>query len=257
MKVLLTTAGILLMTANSLGIDLPPKAESKSLSVCAELVPELKLTGTEKKKDVLNALFTDELSDCLRFENYAALDAGVANGTLVGIPNEDPVGFRLRLSGKFPIAQLETNLELKTKLFRLRPAAAGLLYLVSAEFKSAVQKKYGKKWEQVYRPLEPTSLGRTWEYQCLLMGINPNADVFAQNVPPTHVFGLAFDIGRVSLSPALDKILLSVLTRLEANGLLIFIREGKAQAAYHVIAAPASWAELEQYYNQTIQDLGN
>lgn len=189
------------------------------------------------KKEWLSLIF-DQLPQELFLKTYADIDAAYENNWLVDIPDDvASTNIKLRMSGPYRIGQVERNPKLRKKLFRLAKPAAGLLYLLADRLRE----------EEVTLP--STSLVRPWvEGQLRLMKINVNADTRKQKVPPTHVYGLAFDIAYGELDAKTFKALLGYVKNLEAQGKAAYFFENGRQAALHIIALPAGWSEFEAEY---------
>jgi hypothetical protein len=192
----------------------------------------------------LDEAFPARVREELWLADYDAIDQATRRGWLVEVPH-DPAGLGVipRRTGRSPVGQLERDPALRQRLFRLARPAAGLLYQI-VEY---LRLREGRD----FKPLELTSLVRPWTYQRRLMRSNANANTIRAGVPPTHVFGLAFDIPRMEMPRQRQQLLESYLRELEAAGKVIYFKEGK-QATYHVVALPAGWRELERDYEQTL-----
>ena len=192
----------------------------------------------ESKKEHLARIFTKEVVESLWMEDYSDLDAACERGWLVDVP-DDPqgLGVSIRKTGNSPVGEKERDAARRVKLYRLAKPCAGLLYRIAAHLRDAEGPSF--------QPLQVTSLVRPWTYQKKLMASNVNANTIKAGVPPTHVFGLAFDIPRGDMPMARQRRLQSYLDTLAADGTIVYFKEGKAQATYHVIAMPAAHAELE------------
>jgi hypothetical protein len=136
------------------------------------------------------------------------------------------------------------TVEVNSTFYRLAKPAAGLLYRIA---------NYLRETEgSAFMPLPVTSLVRPWSYQKRLMMSNANANTIRAGVPPTHVFGLAFDIPRAQMANDRERRLQKYLDTLADDGTIVYFKEGKAQATYHVIAMPAAHDELEaDFYEMT------
>ncbi|MFN2375021.1 MAG: DUF5715 family protein [Candidatus Binatia bacterium] len=199
----------------------------------------------ESKKDHLARIFTKDLVDRLWMEDYDDLDAACERGWLVDVP-DDPVGLgvSIRKTGNSPVGEKERDLTRRSKLYRLAKPCAGLLYRIAAHLREAEGPGF--------TPLQVNSLVRPWTYQKKLMASNVNANTIRAGVPPTHVFGLAFDIPRRDMSADRQRRLQRYLDTLAADGTIVYFKEGKAQSTYHVIAMPAAHDELEaDFYELT------
>ena len=192
----------------------------------------------ESKKDHLARIFTRPVVEELWIEDYGDIDAACERGWLVDVP-DDPVGLgvSIRKSGNSPVGEKEKDPVKRSKLYRLAKPAAGLLYRIA----STLRQIEGSS----FTPLQVTSLVRPWTYQKRLMASNANANTIKAGVPPTHVFGLAFDIPRGDMPIARERRLQRYLDELAEDGKIVYFKEGKAQATYHVIAMPAAHEEFE------------
>lgn len=193
---------------------------------------------SESKKDHLARIFTRDVVDRLWMEDYDDLDAACERGWLVDVPDDpDGLGISIRKTGSSPVGEKENNPERRVKLYRLAKPGAGLLYRIAAHLRDVEG--------PAFQPLPVTSLVRPWIYQKRLMASNVNANTIRAGVPPTHVFGLAFDIPRARMSADRQRRLQRYLETLAADGTVVYFKEGRAQATYHVIAMPAAHDELE------------
>lgn len=200
---------------------------------------------TESKKEHLARIFTREVVERLWMEDYDDLDAACERGWLVDVP-DDPqgLGISLRKTGNSPVGEKEKDLTRRVKLYRLAKPCAGLLYRIAAHLREVEGASF--------TPLQVTSLVRPWTYQKRLMASNANANTIKAGVPPTHVFGLAFDIPRAEMPADRQRRLQRYLDTLAADGTIVYFKEGKAQSTYHVIAMPAAHEELEaDFYELT------
>ncbi|MGE5298384.1 MAG: hypothetical protein ACM3KM_04435 [Acidobacteriaceae bacterium] len=222
-----------------------PVLQSKPLPVrLAQITPAIEkpYNWLATKRAKLWLAFPDDLAKSLRFETYEDLDQAFARGEAVEVFNfPEILGVRLRTTGKSPIGEFEPKPSNKQKLLRLRPEAAGLLYLLAEKVAARVT---------AFQPFPMTSLVRPGVYNKKVVKRNANADLSKSGLPPTHIFGLAFDIGRKELGSLEDAAIESVLREMEALGKVIYFKEGKCQAAYHVIALPNSSQEFRQSYQR-------
>jgi hypothetical protein len=188
----------------------------------------------ESKKEHLARIFTKDLVDKLWMEDYDDLDRACERGWLVDVPDDpEGLGISIRKSGNSPVGEKEKDLGRRAKLYRLAKPCAGLLYRIASHLREVEC--------AAFTPLQVTSLVRPWTYQKKLMASNANANTIRAGVPPTHVFGLAFDIPRAQMPADRERRLQRYLDTLAA----VYFKEGKAQATYHVIAMPAAHEELE------------
>jgi hypothetical protein len=201
--------------------------------------------AAETKKEQLARIFTPDLVERLWMEDYDALDKACARGWLVDVPDDpEGLGISIRKEGNSPVGEKEHDLDRRAKLYRLAKPAAGLLYRIAAHLREAEGRGF--------TPLQVTSLVRPWSYQKKLMASNANANTIRAGVPPTHVFGLAFDIPRADMPAERERRLQRYLDTLADDGTVVYFKEGKAQATYHVIAMPAAQDELEaDFYELT------
>jgi len=192
----------------------------------------------ESKKDHLARIFTKDVVERLWMEDYDDLDAACERGWLVDVPDDpEGLGISIRKVGNSPVGEKERDLERRSKLYRLAKPCAGLLYRIAAHLRETEG--------AAFTPLQVTSLVRPWTYQKKLMASNANANTIKAGVPPTHVFGLAFDIPRADMPAERERRLQRYLDTLADDGTIVYFKEGRAQATYHVIAMPAAHDELE------------
>jgi hypothetical protein len=220
----------------NLDADLPPLEDQSHFVCCHELKPAVEPDPIRilTKRELVNAIFDAELIERLWLADYQALESAFENGELVDLPNDpEKYGFVIRTWGQHAIAQKEDKPELKPLLMRLRPAAVELLISVALEYKEQALAN-GLVW----KPLEITSLARSWTYQVRLCKTNKNACTVLQKIHPTHVFGLGLDFGRANLPGPNDRLLRSILIRREAQKQLVHFVEGATQAAYHLFPRP-------------------
>lgn len=201
--------------------------------------------AAESKKEHLARIFTRDLVERLWMEDYADLDSACERGWLVDVPDDpEGLGVSIRKSGNSPVGEKERDATRRAKLCRLAKPCAGLLYRIAAHLREAEGPGF--------TPLQVTSLVRPWTYQKKLMASNANANTIKAGVPPTHVFGLAFDIPRANMPAERQRRLERYLNILAADGTIVYFKEGKAQSTYHVIAMPAAHDELEaDFYELT------
>jgi len=199
----------------------------------------------ETKKDQLARVFTQSLVDQLWMNDYPDLDAACERGWLVDVPDDpEGLGVHIRKSGNCPVGEKEHDIERRAKLYRLAKPAAGLLYRIAAHLRETEGAGFS--------PLQVSSLVRPWTYQKKLMASNVNANTIKAGVPPTHVFGLAFDIPRGDMPAARGRALQGYLDSLADAGKIVYFKEGRAQATFHIIAMPAAHEELEaDFYELT------
>lgn len=211
---------------------------SRSTSAGSLSLDSARPRETESKKEHLARIFTKDVVDKLWMEDYSDLDEACERGWLVDVP-DDPVGLgiSIRKTGSSPVGEKERDAVKRAKLYRLAKPSAGLLYRIAAHLRQAEG--------AAFAPLPVTSLVRPWTYQKKLMASNVNANTIKAGVPPTHVFGLAFDIPRAQMPAERQRRLQRYLDALAADGTIVYFKEGRAQATYHVIAMPAAHDELE------------
>lgn len=221
-----------------------PLASRGSLS--REFSPDVgRPRDNETKKDHLARVFTPTMVERLWMNDYADLDAACERGWLVDVPDDpDGLGIHIRKSGNSPVGEKERDAERRAKLYRLAKPAAGLLYRVAAHLRESEG--------AAFSPVHVSSLVRPWSYQKKLMASNANANTIKAGVPPTHVFGLAFDLPRGDMSAARHRTLQRYLDSLADAGKIVYFKEGRAQATFHIIAMPAAHEELEaDFYELT------
>jgi hypothetical protein len=229
----------------------PAAAGGEQMLASRQTTPEalsLESTGPredETKKEQLARIFTPEVVQRLWMEDYDDLDKACARGWLVDVP-DDPagLGISIRKEGNSPVGEKEHDLSRRAKMYRLSKPGAGLLYRIA----NFLRESEGGAFE----PLPVSSMVRPWTYQKKLMLSNANANTIRAGVPPTHVFGLAFDIPRRDMTAERQRRLERYLETLTQAGTIVYFKEGKAQSTFHVIALPAAQDELEaDYYELT------
>lgn len=100
------------------------------------------------------------------------------------------------------------------------------------ELAKAYHQKFG-------RPLRVTSLTRSMDYQIGLNKINPNSfNVRGPGSLPPHTSGCAFDLARKHMTADEQNFLQEKLTEMEKRGVLDALREGGANACFHVFIYP-------------------
>jgi hypothetical protein len=215
--------------------------------------------GPQDTRDWVNAYFPPHVMEALWHEDYEDLDWSYQTGWLIDIPKpEDPLadalGIRLQTDGDFPIAEAEKDPNLKVKLFRLAKPAAGLLFSIADHVREEEEKQreLARLAPRKSLPISITSLVRTAKYQERLIPGNSNADTKSQGVPATHITGLAADITRANMSANRDLIINRYLMRLSELGLIIYFKEGKTQATYHVIALLQAREFFEAQYDRLL-----
>ena len=170
--------------------------------------------------------------DLLAFDNFHQIEAGLANGGLVPLPN-DPERFNVhvRLDGTSPIG--EKDMARQASYVSARPATVGCLLDVASRVKSG--------------PIEVTSLVRHLGYQHQLMVTNANAtpDV------PTHALGMAFDIAMVNTPLKTVREISDVLQRMSAAGDILVIAE-RHQLVFHVVPQPSRLGWYTEVYSHLI-----
>ncbi len=219
--------------------------------ISPQLAPAAAAAKEPTKKEQLWQIFDEETRKLFWLETFASLKTASGRGELVEIADDPAVTcIKLRKIGKWPIAEKEKDVKRKPMYWQLRKPAAGLLYQIAAYMCDA------DAVEEVARiPLDITSLVRSWEYQKRLMKTNSTANVGKQGVPPTHVLGLAFDIAWGKMTAERFSRLQQYLEILQEQKKIIYFREQKTQAAFHVIALPAAHEEFQAYYDTVTASL--
>lgn len=222
-------------------IGLLASRQTNSPAFAREIRPQAK----ETKKEQLARIFTPAVVDQLWMNDYADLDSACERGWLVDVPDDpEGLGVHIRKSGNSPVGEKERDMERRAKLYRLAKPAAGLLYRIAEHLRQSEGSSFS--------PLQVSSLVRPWTYQKKLMASNANANTIRAGVPPTHVFGLAFDLPRGDMSAARERALQRYLDGLADAGKVVYFKEGKAQATFHIIAMPAAGQEFEaDFYELT------
>lgn len=97
-------------------------------------------------------------------------------------------------------------------------------------------KAYNQKFN---RPLRVTSLTRSMDYQISLNATNPNSfKVRGAGSLPPHTSGCAFDLSRKHLTAEEQNFVMAKLAEMENRGVLDALREGGANACFHVFIYP-------------------
>lgn len=119
--------------------------------------------------------------------------------------------------------------QIRIRLLRMfHPRAKPIL----EELAKAYQAKFG-------RPLRVTSLTRSMDYQIGLNKINPNSfNVKGPGSLPPHTSGCAFDLARKHMTADEQNFLQEKLVEMEKRGVLDALREGGANACFHVFIYP-------------------
>lgn len=97
-----------------------------------------------------------------------------------------------------------------------------------------------KAYQQKFnRPLRVTSLTRSMDYQIGLNATNPNSfKVRGAGSLPPHTSGCAFDLSRKHLTAEEQNFVMAKLAEMENRGVLDALREGGANACFHVFIYP-------------------
>lgn len=119
--------------------------------------------------------------------------------------------------------------QIRIRLLRMfHPRAKPIL----EELAKAYQAKFG-------RPLRVTSLTRSMDYQIGLNKINPNSfNVKGPGSLPPHTSGCAFDLARKHMTADEQNFVQEKLVEMEKRGVLDALREGGANACFHVFIYP-------------------
>lgn len=119
--------------------------------------------------------------------------------------------------------------QIRIRLLRMfHPRAKPIL----EELAKAYQAKFG-------RPLRVTSLTRSMDYQISLNKINPNSfNVKGPGSLPPHTSGCAFDLARKHMTADEQNFVQEKLVEMEKRGVLDALREGGANACFHVFIYP-------------------
>lgn len=89
------------------------------------------------------------------------------------------------------------------------------------------------------RPLRVTSLTRSMDYQIALNKVNPNSfKVRGAGSLPPHTSGCAFDLARKHMAADEQNFVMTKLAEMEKRGVLDALREGGANACFHVFIYP-------------------
>jgi hypothetical protein len=151
-------------------------------------------------------------------------------GSTVTPPGSDDYNTLAQLAQNFSGVRYDMNngkdrRQMKIRLLRMfHPRALPILQRLSR----AYQAKFG-------RPLRITSLSRSMEYQISLNKINPNSfTVRGPGSLPPHTSGCAFDLSRKFQSAEEQNFMSNMLADMENEKILDGLREGNANACFHV-----------------------
>ena len=119
--------------------------------------------------------------------------------------------------------------QMRIRLLRMfHPRAKPIL----DELASAYRQKFA-------RPLRVTSLTRSMDYQIALNKVNPNSfKVRGAGSLPPHTSGCAFDLARKHMAADEQNFVMAKLAEMEKRGVLDALREGGANACFHVFIYP-------------------
>lgn len=119
--------------------------------------------------------------------------------------------------------------QIRIRLLRMfHPSAKPIL----EELAKAYHQKFG-------RPLRVTSLTRSMDYQISLNATNPNSfKVRGAGSLPPHTSGCAFDLARKHMTAEEQNFVQEKLVEMEKRGVLDGLREGGANACFHVFIYP-------------------
>ena len=130
---------------------------------------------------------------------------------------------------KYDLSSGRDRRQIRMRLLRMfHPNAKPILM----ELAKAYHQKFG-------RPLRVTSLTRSMDYQISLNKINPNSfNVRGPGSLQPHTSGCAFDLARKHMTADEQNFLQEKLSEMEKRGVLDALREGGANACFHVFIYP-------------------
>ncbi len=126
---------------------------------------------------------------------------------------------------KYDMNDANARRQMKIRMLRMfHPSAKPVLEKLAKDYRT----KFGY-------PLRVTSLSRSMEYQIGLNKGNPNSYVVrgAGSLPP-HTSGCTFDLARKFMSADEQNFLMAELAAMEKQGIVDALREGNANACFHV-----------------------
>jgi FHA domain/Family of unknown function (DUF5715) len=135
-----------------------------------------------------------------------------------------------QLASNFDGQKYDLNNARDRKQMRIR-----LLRMFNQKAKPILERLAKAYHSQFQKPLRVTSLTRSMDYQIGLNKNNANSfQVRDRNSLPPHTSGCAFDLARKHMTAAEQNFVMAELAKMENEGLLDALREGGANACFHV-----------------------
>jgi pSer/pThr/pTyr-binding forkhead associated (FHA) protein len=152
------------------------------------------------------------------------------NGSAPIAPNSPKFQTIKKLADNFDGQKYDLNNPRDRKQIRIR-----LLRMFNQKAKPILERLAKAYHGQFKRPLRVTSLTRSMDYQISLNKNNANSfKVRDKNSLPPHTSGCAFDLARKHMTAAEQNFVMAELAKMENEGLLDALREGGANACFHV-----------------------
>ncbi|MCU0237836.1 MAG: DUF5715 family protein [Pyrinomonadaceae bacterium] len=135
-----------------------------------------------------------------------------------------------QLAGNFDGQKYDLNNPRDRKQIRIR-----LLRMFHPRARPILERLAKAYYDEFKRPLRVTSLTRSMDYQISLNKINPNSFmVRGKGSLPPHTSGCAFDLARKHMTAKEQNFVMKKLAEMEREGVLDALREGNANACFHV-----------------------
>jgi pSer/pThr/pTyr-binding forkhead associated (FHA) protein len=135
-----------------------------------------------------------------------------------------------QLAGNFDGQKYDLGNQRDRKQIRIR-----LLRMFHPRARPILERLAKAYFDEFKRPLRVTSLTRSMDYQISLNKINPNSFmVRGKGSLPPHTSGCAFDLARKHMTAKEQNFVMKKLAEMEREGILDALREGNANACFHV-----------------------
>ncbi len=135
-----------------------------------------------------------------------------------------------KLAGNFAGQKYDLNNPRDRKQIRIR-----LLRMFHPKALKLLQELAGAYYNEFKKPLRVTSLTRSMDYQISLNKNNLNSfKVRGPDSLPPHTSGCAFDLSRKQMTAKEQNFVMAKLAEMEKRGVLDGLREGGANACFHV-----------------------
>jgi FHA domain/Family of unknown function (DUF5715) len=152
------------------------------------------------------------------------------NGSVPIAPNSPKFQTIKELADNFDGQKYDLNNSRDRKQIRIR-----LLRMFNQRAKPILERLAKAYHSQFQKPLRVTSLTRSMDYQISLNKTNANSfKVSGKGSLPPHTSGCAFDLARKHMTAAEQNFVMAELAKMENEGLLDALREGGANACFHV-----------------------